>query len=123
MSMDDKNSAQYYDDPANREPTASPGIQRRGMPGLSKHVPIRFSPETIAKVQILAARVNLTVSSWIRGVVERRVAELLPKEPSTGIAAEVDFESLNGDANLKQFPAVAIDTKSDSNLTLSASPG
>lgn len=59
----------YTSDP---DPTGAmfPATRQRR---LSKHVPIRFTPETIARVQVLADADYLTVSTWIRRAVEQEV--------------------------------------------------
>src|SRR6266542_2999586 len=71
MPMSDKEAFEYYSDPEHRLPTGS--ARRRSKPGMSSHVPIRFLPETIAKVKILAARDRKTVSAWIREKPNRYV--------------------------------------------------
>lgn len=87
MTMDDAEAYAYYEDPEHQEP-AGPGRRRSKRP-LSAHVPIRFRPEIIAKVKILAAREGKTVSSWVRDVVEHEVALRLPAPRSTGTEATV----------------------------------
>jgi predicted transcriptional regulator len=76
MPIDDAAAAEYYEDPSHLV-AKGPG-RRRTRPGLSVHVPIRFRPETIAKVKILADRAGQTVSSWIRSVIENEVRRQLP---------------------------------------------
>jgi hypothetical protein len=63
MPMSDKEAFEYYSDPEHQVP-AGPA-RRRSKSGMSSHVPIRFLPETIAKVKILAGRDRKTVSAWI----------------------------------------------------------
>jgi hypothetical protein len=50
---------------------------------LTTHVPIRFRPQTIEKAKVIAERDGMTVSSWIRGVVEREVERRMPASPQT----------------------------------------
>ena len=76
MDYDDREAADRYSDPAARETTGT--ARRRKQPALSSHVPVRFSPETIAVVQVLAQSDRKTVSSWIRDVVEAEVARRSP---------------------------------------------
>ncbi len=87
ITMDDAEAYAYYEDPENQEP-AGPGRRRSRRP-LSAHVPIRFRPEIIAKVKILAAREGKTVSSWVRDLVEHEVALRLPAPRSAGTEAKV----------------------------------
>jgi hypothetical protein len=78
MTYDDDAAAAFYSNPKNREPAGPP----RGRAGqarlLSSHVPIRFRPHTISKVKAIAERDGMTISSWIRGVVEREVERRMP---------------------------------------------
>jgi antitoxin component of RelBE/YafQ-DinJ toxin-antitoxin module len=50
---------------------------------LTTHVPIRFRAQTIEKAKAIAERDGITVSSWIRGVVEREVERRMPAFPQT----------------------------------------
>src|SRR6266508_5919082 len=89
MPMSDKEAFEYYSDPEHRLP-AGPS-RRRSKPGMSSHVPIRFLPETIAKVKILAARDRKTVSAWIRDLVEREIERRLPAPRSEAVDWEVRY--------------------------------
>jgi hypothetical protein len=85
--MDDDALAAHYTDPANRVISGRPRKQRRPRQQvLSSHVPIRFSPETMARVRTAAHDDGLTVSSWIRWIVEQEVARRLPKTPQTWLS-------------------------------------
>jgi hypothetical protein len=53
---------------------------------LTSHVPIRFRPQTIEKAKVIAERDGMTVSSWIRGVVEREVERRMPASPQTRLS-------------------------------------
>ena len=75
--MTDENSAAYYANPGNRR-IVGPPSRRRTSGQLSHHVPIRFSPATMEVVRILAYHDGVTVSSWLRAVVEREVERRLP---------------------------------------------
>jgi hypothetical protein len=86
-TMDDAEAYAYYEDPEHQEP-AGPARRRAGRP-LSAHVPIRFRPEVIAKLKILASREGKTVSSWVRDLVEHEVALRLPAPRSAGTEAKV----------------------------------
>jgi hypothetical protein len=50
---------------------------------LTSHVPIRFRPQTIERAKLIAERDGMTVSSWIRTVVEREVERRMPASPHT----------------------------------------
>lgn len=75
--MTDKHSADYYEDPKNRR-IVGPAQRREAGPQLSNHLAIRFSSATMAVVRTLAYRDGVTVSSWVRAVVEREVERRLP---------------------------------------------
>ncbi len=83
MRMSDEEAAEYYRQPDHQEPSSAPA-RRRSTPGLSEHVPIRFRPDVIANVRILAANDQKTVSTWIRDVVEREVDRRLPPSSKSG---------------------------------------
>lgn len=78
----------FYAQPENQRP-AGPAV-KRGRAGLSSHVPVRFSPEVIALVKLIAEREGMTVSGWIRRLVEREVQRLNP--PTTGQWTTGTFE-------------------------------
>ena len=85
--MDDKSAAEFYADPANRR-MVGPGRRRAGQGRLlSNHVPVRFAASMIARIRTLAARDGLTVSSWVRKVVEREVERRMPVEQVTTTSA------------------------------------
>ena len=44
--------------------------------GLTRYVPVRFTQETITKVETLAKSDNTTVSNWIRRLVDERLSEI-----------------------------------------------
>jgi hypothetical protein len=81
MRMSDEEAFEHYKDPENRKP--DDGIYEVPKQVLTRHVPIRFRPQTIAKAKALAERDGMTVSSWIRGVVEREVERRMPAPPQT----------------------------------------
>jgi hypothetical protein len=78
MTYDDDAAAAFYNVPENRKPTGPPRARAGQARLLSSHVPIRFRPQTIAKVKAIAERDGMTISSWIRGVVEREVERRMP---------------------------------------------
>jgi hypothetical protein len=75
--------AEIYADPANRVPAGPPRKRTTQGRMLSGHVPVRFSPSVIARIRTLAADDGLTVSGWIRAVVEREVERRMPVEESS----------------------------------------
>jgi len=82
MRMSDEEAFEHYKNPENRKP--ADGVFEVPKRVLSRHVPIRFRPQTIAKAKAIAERDGMTVSSWIRGVVEREVERRMPAPPQTG---------------------------------------
>lgn len=82
MRMSDEEAAEFYRVPENQKPSPAPA-RRRSQPNLSTHVPVRFRPDVIEKVKVLAERDNKTVSSWIRAVVEDEVERRLVDVPET----------------------------------------
>lgn len=81
MRMSDEEAFEHYKDPDNRTPAG--GVSPVPKSALSRHVPIRFRPSTIAKAKVIAERDGMTVSSWIRRVVEREVERRMPASPET----------------------------------------
>ena len=81
MRMSDEEAFEHYKNPENRKPAG--GVYEVPKRALSRHVPIRFRPQTIAKAKAIAEREGMTVSSWIRGVVEREVERRMPAPPQT----------------------------------------
>jgi len=78
VTHDDDAAAAFYSNPENRKPTGPPRARTGQARMLTSHVPIRFRPQTIAKAKAIAERDGMTVSSWIRGVVEREVERRIP---------------------------------------------
>lgn len=93
MPMNEQEAFAYYDDPEHQEP-AGPG-RHRSRRGLSAHVPVRFRPEVISKVRILASHDGKTVSSWIRDLVERELERRLPAPRSQGVQVEISLVSFS----------------------------
>lgn len=86
MKDDDATAAEFYADPANRRPAGPPRERAGQARRLSTHVPIRFRPQTIELAKVIAERDGMTVSSWIRGVVEREVERRMPALPQTRLS-------------------------------------
>jgi hypothetical protein len=57
--------------------------QRETRTRLTRHFPIRFSPETLARIKSVADRDGVTVASWVRRVIDRELERRLPHEPAT----------------------------------------
>jgi hypothetical protein len=81
MRMNDEEAFEHYKNPDNRKPVD--GVFEVPKRVLSRHVPIRFRPQTIAKAKAIAERDGMTVSSWIRAVIEREVERRMPAPPQT----------------------------------------
>jgi hypothetical protein len=79
---DDAAAAAFYADPDNRSTTgeSAAGPTNR----LSAHVPIRFSPSMISGVKRAADEDGMTVSSWIRAIVERELRHRYARDSHTG---------------------------------------
>lgn len=84
MRMSDEEAFEHYKNPENRKP--ADGVFEVPKRVLSRHVPIRFRPQTVAKAKAIAERDGMTVSSWIRGVVEREVERRMPATPQTRLS-------------------------------------
>lgn len=69
----------HHQDPANRQPAADARARSVQARRLSRHVPIRFEAEVIERAKTLAESEGLTVSSWIRRLVE----QALQRPPGT----------------------------------------
>jgi hypothetical protein len=88
LAEQDEMAARFYEDPANLEVTGPP--QRVARPRrLSSHVPIRFSAAAIAKVKFVSDEDGLTVSSWVRRLVERELDRRLSARNETTVSVHV----------------------------------
>jgi hypothetical protein len=76
MRMTEEEAYEFYKNPDNLTTTGR--VYEVPKSVLSRHVPIRFRPQTIAKAKAIAQRDGMTVSSWIRGVIEREVERRMP---------------------------------------------
>ena len=81
--LNDEAEAEHFADQANREAAGPSHRLPAGARRLSRHIPVRFSPEVVAQVQRLADEDDTTVSTWIRRVVEREVDKRLRRGPRT----------------------------------------
>ena len=83
MMYDDAAAAEFYSNPENRKPAGPPRERAGQSRRLTSHVPIRFRPQTIAKARVIAEHEGMTVSSWIRAVIEREVERRMPASSET----------------------------------------
>jgi hypothetical protein len=89
--MKDDELAKHYEDPANRRLAGRPRRRLNAKPQtLSNHVPIRFNASTMAAVQTLAHGDGVTVSAWIRLIVERELARRVPPQTMSTLAANAE---------------------------------
>jgi predicted DNA binding CopG/RHH family protein len=91
--MDETQAQEFYADPENQVP-AGPAHRRAGR-RLSATVPVRFPQALIDAVKRLADRDGVTVSSWIRRVVEREVVRRQPVAVTVASSLPVRFEASN----------------------------
>lgn len=77
MSDRDERAAAYFDDSSNLEVGGRQFQRRTGRGPLNEHVPIRFDTSSIERVKEFADQDGVTVSTWIRRVVEREVEKRL----------------------------------------------
>jgi hypothetical protein len=87
--MTDDELAKLYEDPANRRISGRPRRPRLARSlTLSNHVPVRFSTSTMAAVQTLAHSDGMTVSAWIRSIVDRELVRRMPPQTVSTLAAQ-----------------------------------
>jgi len=92
--MKDDEVAKHYEDPANRHLAGPPRRRQISRPQtLSNHVPIRFNAGTMAAVQTIAHGDGMTVSAWIRSIVDRELARRLPSQTVSSVAAEAGMKA------------------------------
>ena len=75
--MDDDKVYEFYDDPENIKIVPGEGRSRTRR-GLTSHVPIRFSPEILNAARRLASQDGMSISAWIRTLVEREIERRQP---------------------------------------------
>jgi hypothetical protein len=79
----------YYDDGSAE--SLGPAVRRAKPKGrLTNQVPIRFTEATIGEVRSLAEEDGVSISSWVRLVVDREVARRWPRRPQS----EVDTKAV-----------------------------
>jgi hypothetical protein len=67
--MNDAEAFEYHNDPARREPATGAPRRRPDRP-LTQHIPVRFSRETIRRVESVAKVDGMTASTWVRRAVD-----------------------------------------------------
>jgi hypothetical protein len=68
--MDDAEAADFYADPANQQLASGSAVRPPRSKALGGSIPIRFPPNTVEDVKLLADADGLTVSEWVRRVVD-----------------------------------------------------
>jgi hypothetical protein len=71
--------------------TRGPGRKRVGHPRLSSHTPVRFDPDTIAAIRQFSDEDGVTVSAWVRRVVNREIQRRVSLRSRTISAQVVAF--------------------------------
>lgn len=86
MSKKDDEAAAYYEDPAHRMSDGH-GHPMPGRPSrLSSHTPVRFDAETIAAIRRFSDDDGMTVSAWVRHLVNREIKRRTSLLTRTGFA-------------------------------------
>jgi hypothetical protein len=81
MSKKDDEAAAYYEDPAHRD-SDGPGYPLPGRSArLSTYVPVRFDRETVAQIRQFSDEDGMTVSAWVRRVVDREIRRRVNLRP------------------------------------------
>jgi len=96
MTDKDDMAAAFYEDEENRALTAARKRRQPRSTRLTTHVPIRFSTEVIESVKRFAEEDGMTISSWIRAVVEREVRWRLARLSATTSSQSIRFEMIKG---------------------------
>lgn len=86
-SRDDRN-ARAYEDPSAREPIGE-GRGRTNRRNLTNHIPVRFSEPTIGLVRAFADEDGMTVSSWIRRLVDEEIERRVRGVSVTGASEDL----------------------------------
>lgn len=84
MSDRDDEAAARYEDEANLQPAGPGKVVRAPKRRLSSHTPVRFDQDAIAAVKRFSDADGMTVSSWIRTVVDREIQRRMPRPSTTG---------------------------------------
>lgn len=87
MTSRDDTNARAYEDPSARKPIGT-GRQRTEHRRLTNHVPVRFSEATIEAVRAFADEDGVTVSSWIRHLVDEEIERRVRGVSSTSASED-----------------------------------
>jgi hypothetical protein len=109
VSDKDDADAAYYENPENRR-VRGPGHKLPGHPRLSSHTPIRFDAETIAAIRQFSDDDGMTVSAWVRRVVNREIQRRfsLLTRTATARPAEIGVQFEAGIARSTTVAASAV---------------
>jgi hypothetical protein len=81
--MTDPTVYSYYDDDENvvvAGPAVKPPRRR-----LSSHLPVRFAPAVLASARQLAIQDGLSISAWVRWLVEQEVLRRTPAKTESNL--------------------------------------
>jgi hypothetical protein len=88
---DDERAFATYDDAANREPaTGSSRRRTSGAATLSEYVPIRLSADAMEAVRWRAHAENMTISAWVRRLIDRALASPREDDPAAAVAQAIE---------------------------------
>lgn len=76
-TMTDQDVYSYYDDDENVA-VEGPAVAPTRRAKLSSHLPVRFSPTVLASARAFAAEDGLSISAWVRWLVEKEVMRRTP---------------------------------------------
>lgn len=89
--------AEKYDaDASLLEPSGEPRRMRQRPQKLGGAVPIRFTPDTIARIKRIADEEGVTVSVWVRSEVERALSRREAKAVIVKISSRPAFGPMLG---------------------------
>ena len=120
----DRQAADHYEDPANREPTGTPRRRTHSTGRMTAHVAVRFPSATIQKIKLLADEDGKSVSGWIRSAIDAELTRRLPSHPSTeGVVSHLTVVSQGGvsfPTEISTSGTMVGDIESDPSLEVSA---
>lgn len=88
MTSRDDTNARAYEDPSARKPIG-PARLRADHRRLTDHVPVRFPKATIEAVRAFADEDGVTVSSWIRRLVDEEIERRVRGVSSTSASEDL----------------------------------
>jgi len=90
--------------------TRGPGHKKAGQSRLSSHTPVRFDPETITAIRQLSDEDGVTVSAWVRRVVNREIQRRISLRLRTTSARSLTLSLERTDSRSTTSAAVRFDT-------------